>query len=86
MILLGCILSVCSFTGCEPKDSTDAGSTSPTNSISESEKNENKETSIQKGQTGSAEEEIVEEEVKEFVVDENAGGEQNGYSEEVVIP
>lgn len=50
MVLLGCTLAVCSFTGCETKD------------------------------------DIVEEDVKVLIVDENEGGEENGISQEIVIP
>lgn len=83
MILLVCILSVCSLTGCGPKDSTDIDGASFTESASVAEKNE-KEDAAQSEQV-SSDEEIVED-VKEFAVDENAVGEENGYTQEIVIP
>lgn len=83
MTLTACILSICTFTGCGPKESSDTNGASSAESVSVTEKTENKETS--QDEQVSSDDEIVEE-VREFAVDENADGEENGYSQEIVIP
>lgn len=83
MILL--ILSVYCFAGCEPNGSDEAATAFPTDAIASSETIEN-EDADQNDEVSCTDEAVVEQVVTQIVVDENADGIQNGYSQDIVIP
>lgn len=78
------ILVLFAFTGCGPEDSTDTSSS--VDSISATETASEKEVMVKQENVDASDEEIVEEVVQQIVVDENADGEENGFSQEIVIP
>jgi len=78
------ILVLCAFTGCVPEDSTDTSSS--VDSISATETASEEEVMVKQENVDASDEEIVEEVVQQIVVDENADGEENGFSQEIVIP
>ena len=78
------ILVLCAFTGCGPEDSTDISSS--VDSISATETASEEEVMVKQENVDVSDEEIVEEVVQQIVVDENADGEENGFSQEIVIP
>ena len=78
------ILVLCAFTGCGPEDSTDISSS--VDSISATETASEEEVMVKQENVDASDEEIVEEVVQQIVVDENADGEENGFSQKIVIP
>lgn len=83
MILL--ILSVYCFAGCEPNGSDEVATAFPTDAIASSETIED-EGIDQNDQVSRTDETVVEEVVTQIVVNEDADGIQNGYSQDIVIP
>ena len=78
------ILVLCAFTGCGPEDSTDRSSS--VDIISATETASEEEVMVKQENVDASDEEIVEEVVQQVVIDENADGEENGFSREIVIP
>ncbi len=78
------MLTLCALTGCGPEDSTDTSSSA--GSISATETASEEEVMVKQENVDASDEEIVEEVVQQIVVDENADGEKNGFSQEIVIP
>ncbi len=78
------LLTLCALTGCGPEDSTDT--TSSDDSISATEAVSEEEVVVKQENVDVSDEEIVEEVVQQVVIDENADGEENGFSQEIVIP
>ncbi len=78
------ILVLCAFTGCGPEDSTDISSS--VDSISATEKASEEEVVVKEENVDVFSEGIVEEVIEQVVVDEDADGEENGISQEIVIP
>ena len=77
------ILVLCAFTGCGPEDSTDTSSS--VDSISATE-TASEEVIVKQENVDVFSEGIVEEVIEQVVVDEDADGEENGISQEIVIP
>ncbi len=78
------ILVLCAFTGCGPEDSTDISSS--VDSISATEKASEEEVVVKEENVDVFSEGIVEEVIEQVVVDEDADGQENGISQEIVIP
>lgn len=78
------ILVLFAFTGCGPEDSTDTSSS--VDSISATEKASEEEVVVKEENVDVFSEGIVEEVIEQVVVDEDADGEENGISQEIVIP
>lgn len=78
------MLTLCALTGCGPEDSTDTASSA--DSISATETASEEEVMVKQENIDFTNEEIVEEVIEQVVVDENADGEENGISQEIVIP
>lgn len=72
LVMLAGMLTLCTLTGCELPEGSE--STSSTEGTAEME------------QADSIAEEIVEEVIEQVVVDEDADGQENGISQEIVIP
>ena len=83
MILL--ILSVYCFAGCELNSNDEVATAFPTDAISSTETIEN-EGVDQNDQVSHTDEAVVEQVVTQIIVDEDADGIQNGYSQDIVIP
>lgn len=82
--MLGGLLTLCTLTGCGPENSTDTSSF--TDSISATETASEEEVMVKQENIDFTNEEIVEEVIEQVVVDEDADGEENGISQEIVIP
>ncbi len=82
LIAMISMLTLCAFTACGPEEGTDTSSSATDIVATKTATEEN----VKQENGNASDGEIVEEVVQQVVVDENADGEENGFSQEIVIP